>query len=71
MAKQASCWQFPRKILNDILNTDTDALMEMRHLLINPKYKELWGKSYTIILGCLDQGIPGVSNGTNTIVFIR
>jgi hypothetical protein len=45
--------------------------MEMHHLLVNPKYKELWGKSYTIKLGCLAQGIPGFSNGTNMIVFIR
>jgi hypothetical protein len=44
--------------------------MEMRHLLVNPKYKELWVKSYTIELGCLAQGIPSVSNGTNTIIFI-
>jgi hypothetical protein len=45
--------------------------MEIRHLLVNPKYKELWGKSYTTELGRLAQGIPGISNGTNTIVFIR
>ena len=45
--------------------------MEMRHLLVNPKYKELQGKPYTIELGHLAQGIPGISNGTNTIVFIR
>ena len=44
--------------------------MEMRHLLANPKYKELWGKSYTTELGCLAQGIPGKSPVTNTIVFI-
>jgi hypothetical protein len=67
---QASNWQFPQEILNAVLNTNTGTLMEMRHLLVNPKYKELWGKSYTIELGCLAQGIPGVSNGTNTIVFI-
>jgi hypothetical protein len=71
MAKQASCWQFSWEILNDVLNTDTGALMEMCHLFINPKYKELWGKSYTIKLGRLAQGITGISNGTNTIVFIR
>jgi hypothetical protein len=70
-AKQASCQQFPWEILNAVLNMDTGALMEMSHLLVNPKYKELWGKSHTIELGCLAQGIPGVSNGTNTIVFIR
>jgi hypothetical protein len=42
----------------------------MQHLLVNPKYKELWGKSYTTELGRLAQGIPGVSKGVNTIVFI-
>ena len=45
--------------------------MEMRHLLANPKYKELWGKLYTTELARLAQGIPGVSKGTNTIVFIK
>jgi hypothetical protein len=49
---------------------DTGKLVEMRHLLINPKNKELWGKSYTTELGRLAQGIPGVSKGTDTIVFI-
>ncbi len=45
--------------------------MEMRHLLVNPKYKEVWGKLYTTELGQLVQGIPGVSKGTDTIVFIQ
>ncbi len=67
---QASRRPFPCKILNAILNTDTGTLIEMRHLLVNPKYKDLWGKSYTIKLGCLAQDIPGISKGTNTIVFI-
>ena len=44
--------------------------MEMRHLLKNPKYSELWGKSYTKELGRLAQGIPG-TKGTDTIVFIK
>jgi hypothetical protein len=70
MANQASHWRFPREILNAVLNTNTGALMEMRHLRVNPEYKELWGMSYAIKLGCLAQGIPGVSKGTDTIVFI-
>jgi hypothetical protein len=69
-ANQASHRQFPWEILNAVLNTNTGALMEMCHLLISPKYKELWGKSYVIELGHLAQGIPGISKGTNTIVFI-
>jgi hypothetical protein len=43
----------------------------MRHLLVNPKYKELWGRSCTTELGRLAQGIPGKSIGTNIIVFIN
>ena len=61
---------FPVEILNAVLDKDTGELLEMRHLLTNPKYKDVWGKSYTTELGRLAQGIPGVSEGTNTIVLI-
>jgi hypothetical protein len=70
-AAQAAQRRFPPEILNAVLDAETGALMEMRHLLVNPKYKELWGKSYTTELGRLAQGIPGKSKGTNTIVFIK
>jgi hypothetical protein len=65
----ASRCSFPAKILNAVLDKDTGELLEMRHLIINPKYKDVWGKSYTTELGRLAQGIPGVSKGTNTIKF--
>ncbi len=61
---------FPVKMLNAVLDMNTGKLLEMWHLLVNPKYKELWGKSYTTELGCLAQFIPGISKGTDTIVFI-
>ena len=57
--------------LNAVLKTDTSELLEICHLLVNQKYKDVWGKSYTTKLGRLTQGIPGVSEGTNTIVFIK
>ncbi len=63
--------RFPPEILNAVLNAETGTLMEMRHLLVNPKYKELWGKSYTTELRLLAQGILGKSPGTNTIIFIK
>ena len=66
----ASHCLFPVEIINAVLDRDTGELLEMRHLLVNPKYKDVWGKSYTTELGHLAQGIPGVSEGTNTIVFI-
>ena len=57
-------------MLNAVLDMTTGELLEMRQLLVNPKYKELWGKSYTKELGRLAQGVPGVT-GTDTIIFNR
>jgi hypothetical protein len=37
----ASRCSFPVKILNTVLNKDTGELLEMRHLLTNPKYKDV------------------------------
>ena len=39
--------KFPTKMINAVLNKDTGDLMEMRQLLRNPKYANLWEKSYT------------------------
>jgi hypothetical protein len=69
-ARNASRRKFPIEMLNEVLNMTTGKLMEMRHLLVNPKYKDLWGKSYTKELGRLVQGVPGVT-GTDTIIFIQ
>jgi hypothetical protein len=52
-ARNASCRKFPIEMLNAVLNMNTGKLMEMKHLLVNPKYKDLWGKSYTKELGRL------------------
>ncbi len=43
--------RFPTEVLNAVLNKDTGDLMELRQLLQNPKYSEVWGKSYTKELG--------------------
>jgi hypothetical protein len=71
MAANAARQKFPVEMLNTVFDMDTGELMEMRHLLVNPKYKEVWAKLYTTELGQLAQGIPGASKGTDTIVFIR
>ena len=57
-------------MLNAVLNNDTGKLMEMRHLLHNPKHTKVWGQSYTKELGRLAQGVSG-TKGTDTIVFIK
>jgi hypothetical protein len=71
MAHHTALRQFPLDMLHAVLDKTLGHLMEMQHILVNPKYKELWGKSYTKELGHLTQGIPRVSKGTNTIVFMQ
>eukprot|EP00804_Cyclotella_cryptica_P018237 CCRYP_005972-RC/>CCRYP_005972-RC protein AED:0.07 eAED:0.01 QI:0/-1/0/1/-1/0/1/0/582 len=44
--------------------------MEYRHLIKDPKYSTTWRNAYGKELGRLAQGIPGLVQGTNTIVFI-
>ena len=57
-------------MIKAVLNKDTGDHMEMRQLLQNPKYANLWGKLFTKELDRLAQGIPG-AKGTDTIVFIK
>jgi hypothetical protein len=57
-------------MLYAFLNNDTGKLLEMCHLLRNPKYTNLWGKLNTKELGQLAQGVSG-TKGTDTIVFIK
>jgi hypothetical protein len=61
---------FPFEMINAVLDEDTGELMEYRHLMKNPKYRQLYGKSYAKELGRLAQGMPGQVEGTNTIFFI-
>jgi hypothetical protein len=57
-------------MLNAVFINNTSKLMELCHLLRNPKYTELWGKLYTKEQGNLAQGVSG-TKGTDTIVFIK
>ena len=62
--------KFPRHMLNTVLNEDTGELMEYRHLIGNPKYREIWGQTYGNELGRLAQGMEVRVKGTKTIFFI-
>ena len=57
-------------MLNAVLNEGTGELMEYRHLIRNPKYREIWGQAYGNELGGLAQGMEGRVKGTNAILFI-
>eukprot|EP00804_Cyclotella_cryptica_P006175 CCRYP_015258-RB/>CCRYP_015258-RB protein AED:0.28 eAED:0.28 QI:0/0/0/1/1/1/3/0/731 len=61
---------FPSNSLAAVLNDATGKLMEYRHRIANPKYRDTWTSSYGKELGRLAQGLPGTVVGTNTIVFI-
>ena len=70
-AQQASQRKFPKEALAAVLNEETGELMEYRHLVANPKYREIYKPAYGKELGRLAQGIPGIVQGTDTIVFIH
>ena len=63
--------RFPTENINVVLNKDTGDLMEYCHIMKTPKYRELYCKSYRKEMGRLAQGLPGIVNGTNTILFIN
>ena len=54
-----------------MLDTQTGDLLEYRHLIRHPLYKEVWGGAFGKEVGRLAQGIPGVVEGTDTIEFIH
>ena len=69
-AKKAASRNYPKEAITAVLNEATGKLMEYCHLLANPKYCKTWSTAYGKELGRLAQGIPGVVEGTNTIIFI-
>ena len=68
--KQLYSRRFLIEMINAILNEETGELMEYRHIMKNPKYRQLYVTSYCKVLRRLAQGMPGKAEGTNTIYFI-
>ena len=63
--------QFFSDYVNAVLDEETGELLEYRHLIKHPKFKNDWGYSFGNEIGRLAQGMPGHNTGTNTIFFIR
>ena len=61
---------FLAEIAGAVLDGATGELLEYRHLLKNPAYREVWGGAYGKEVGRLAQGLDGVVDGTDTIDFI-
>jgi hypothetical protein len=53
-----------------IINKETGAVLEYRHLVKNPATKSVWETSFENEIGCLFQGIRDLK-GTNTCFFIQ
>ena len=74
-AKQALQQRFPLTffcaLAAAVLDGATGELMEYRHLIRHPKYKQPWKYLFVNEVGCLTQCIPGRSNGIDTIHFIN
>ena len=37
---------FPNEVIKAMFDKDTGEMMEYRHLISGPKYREIWGKLY-------------------------
>eukprot|EP00804_Cyclotella_cryptica_P017098 CCRYP_003348-RA/>CCRYP_003348-RA protein AED:0.29 eAED:0.29 QI:0/0/0/1/1/1/2/0/539 len=70
-AAQATQQRYPTDMLHTVLNDETGELMEYRHLVASPKYRDTWKNAYGKELGRLAQGLPSIFKGTDTIVFIQ
>jgi len=55
--------------VNAVIDEKSGKTMEYRHLLHNPKYKQVWSNSMSNELGSLTQGNSRVQ-GTNTMYFL-
>ena len=55
---------------NAIIDAETGAAMEYRHLVKSPKHCKDWTHSFANELGRLAQGVGGREKGTDTIFFI-
>ena len=58
--------RFPKEVLAAVLNEETGELVEYRHIIGNPKYRELWQSSYGNNFGSLSQGMPRQVKCTDT-----
>ena len=72
--RSASSRKYPLGLLIEmagaVLDSQTGELLEYRHLVKNPIYREVWGTAMGKEVGRLAQGLPGVVEGTDTLEFI-
>ena len=69
-ARRSVKLEFLTDFSGSVLDAETGELLEYRHLIKRPKYKDKWGYLFGNEIGRLAQGMPGQSNGTNTLSFL-
>ena len=61
--KSTASRKFPKRFFSEIaaavLDGDNGKLLEYRHLMKTPKFKEIWVNSFGNEVGRLAQGMPG------------
>ena len=70
-ASRKSPMQFLCDYANVVLDGKTGELLEYRHLMACPKYKQAWGASFGNEIGRLAQGMPYRVEGTDTFCFVN
>ena len=65
IANRVACRQ--RKAAHAVLDQETGQLLEYRHLLKHPRFKDVWNRSAADEFGRLAQGIGGRIKGTDTV----
>ena len=53
-----------------VMDDETGDMLEYRHLVKSPKYRDTWSKAFGKEIGRLAQGQEGVTEGTNALFFI-
>ena len=62
--------QFWCEFAGAVMDDDTGEMLEYRHLVKIPKYRERWSKAFGKEIGRLAQGYKDEVEGTNTLFFI-
>ena len=52
------------------MDEETGDMLEYRHLVKIPKYREVWSKAFGKEIRRLAQGLSGTVEGTNTLFFV-
>jgi hypothetical protein len=70
LAQRKFLSQLLLEMVNAVMDLETGDMMEYRHLLKNPKYRDTWSKAFGKEIGRLAQGQEGIVEGTDALEFI-